>query len=334
MRPLPYVPPPFPGELLSSWLRRIAAEYGVELQLLAKHVGLSVSRADDIDSALSADDLGRIAVTLNTNPEEIRDMVHPPQIRVLRATTLLQICRQCQARHRATTRLTVAIRAWFEFWRIECQHCKLPFSPAGAANLARCNPVREHPAWFESLRPTARAGARLLAKFARRPYEGGISPTTVLRLLSMRFDAACLPMTNQDLTDRFATRRLVELFVPGLSERAADDLIPEPWTAKKPVRLVTARTILLAGMANFLRDHRRAVTLIGNATAYANHRHLGSLLTGMGAIIGGYRTRPRSYPAAPSSCLTIWSNSETDPPPNSQIKCSIGALPGNSQHFM
>jgi hypothetical protein len=215
LRALPYVPPPFPGELLSSWLRRIAAEYGLELQHLAKHLGLSVSRADDINSALSADDLSRIAVTLNAHPAEIREMVHLPQIRVLRATTLLQICRRCQGRHRATTRLPVAIRAWFEFWRIECQHCELPFSPAGAANLDRCNPVREHPTWFEGLRPAARAGARLLAKFARRPYEGGISPTSVLRLLSMRFDAARLPMTNQDLTDRFAARRLVELYPSG-----------------------------------------------------------------------------------------------------------------------
>lgn len=285
MGPLPFVPSPFPGELLSSWLRRIAIEYGVELQHLAKHVGLSVSRADDIDGALSADDLCKIAVTLNALPTEIREMVHPPQVRVLRATTLLQICRRCQERHRAATRLPVAIRAWFEFWRIECQHCELPFSPAGTANLARCNPVREHPAWFESLRPTARAGARLLAKFVRRPYEGGISPTIVLRLLSMRFDAVRLP--NQGLTDGFATRRLVELFVPGLSERAGDDLIPEPWTAQKPVRLVTARAILLAGMANFLRDRRHAVTLIKSATAYTNHRHLGPLLTGMGAIGGG-----------------------------------------------
>jgi hypothetical protein len=82
----------------------------------------------------------------------------------------------------------------------------------------------------------------------------------------------------------------VELFVSGLSERAGDDLIPEPWTAKKPVRLVTARAILLAGMANFLRDHSHAVTLIESATAHANHRHLAPLLTDMGAIIGGHST--------------------------------------------
>ena len=292
MCPLPYIPPSFPGELLSSWLRRIAAEYGLELQYLAKHIGMSVSRACAIDDALSAGDLWRIAVALRTHPAELRDMMYRPRTRALRAATPLQICRQCQRHHRTATHLPVAIRAWFEFWQIECQDCKLPFSPAGAVNLARCNPVREHPAWFEGLRPAARNGARLLAKSARYPYGGGISPTAVLRLVSMRFDAAHCLVADRDLPARFATRRLVELFVPGLSERAEDDLIPEPWTSKKPLRLVTARTILLAGMSSFLRDHRHGLSLIQSAIAYVDHRHLRPLLIGMGATIGGQRTFP------------------------------------------
>jgi hypothetical protein len=175
--PLPYIPPSFPGEMLSSSLRRIAAEYNVELQHLAGHIGLSRSQAREIDSALPPVDVCRIALALRSHPAEIRDMVHPSQVQVLRATTTpIQVCPQCQARHRAATRLPVAIRAWFEFWQIECPHCQTPFSPTGAAKLTRCNPVREDPAWFESLRPAARTGARLLAKFARRPFGTAFSP--------------------------------------------------------------------------------------------------------------------------------------------------------------
>ena len=215
-------------------------------------------------------------------------MVHPSRVRVFRATTApLQVCSQCQARYRAATRLPVAIRAWFELWQIECQHCQTPFSPPGAAKLTRCNPTREEPAWFESLRPAARAGARLLANFARRPYADGISPITVLRLLSMRFDAvrfAHLPLAGHCPTPQLAARRLAELFVPGLSERTRDDLIPEPWTADRPVRLVTARTILLAGMANFLRDRRQAVDLVQSASAYVSHRGFPPLLISMRAV--------------------------------------------------
>lgn len=40
--PLSRTPPPFPGELLSSWLRPIAAHYAVDLPHLACHIGLPV----------------------------------------------------------------------------------------------------------------------------------------------------------------------------------------------------------------------------------------------------------------------------------------------------
>jgi hypothetical protein len=106
----------------------------------------------------------------------------------------------------------------------------------------------------------------------------------------MQFDAvrfASLSPANQRVPSQFATRRLVELFIPGLSERATDDLIPEPWTASKPVRLVTARTILLAGMTSFFRDHRDAIVLIQGASACANCRALYPLLTGMHGAIRG-----------------------------------------------
>ena len=68
--PLPYTPPYFPGELLSSWLRRIAAEYGVDLPHLARHIGLSGSRASQIDHELSADDLRRAATALGSHAKQ------------------------------------------------------------------------------------------------------------------------------------------------------------------------------------------------------------------------------------------------------------------------
>jgi hypothetical protein len=216
-RPLPYILPSIPGEILSSWLRRIAAEYGVELRHLTAHFGLSVSRAWEIDRALSADDVRRIALALRTDPAEIRDMVHVVGMRILHPTSApLQVCAQCRAGHRAATRLPVTIRAWFEFWQIECERCRTPFSPTGRPNLTRCNPAREEPVWFESLRPAARVGARL-------------------------------------------------------SERWRDNLLPDPWTSDRPVRLVTARTILLAGMATFLSNRDAAVDLLSSAAPCVSH---------------------------------------------------------------
>jgi hypothetical protein len=279
-----------PGELLSSWLWRVAAEYGVDLRHLTAHLGLSVWRASEIDRVLPADDVQRIAAALRTEPAEIRDMMHAKQARTLYpASTPIQLCAPCQACHRAATRLPVKIRAWFEFWQIECAHCRSPFSPAGRPDLTRCNPAREEPVWFESLRPAARIGARLLANFARHPFRPRFSPVATLQLLSMRFDATRFSKragSPIDADEQFASHRLIELFVPGMSELWGDDLVPEPWTLNKPVRLVTARTILLAGMATFLGDRNKALGLLIRAAPCVSNAGFGPLLTSLTADAG------------------------------------------------
>jgi hypothetical protein len=95
-----------------------------------------------------------------------------------------------------------------------------------------------------------------------------------------------MPATRYCLADHLEVRRLAEFFVPGLSDRTSDDLIPQPWTEHSPVRLVTARTILLAGIANFLRDRRHAVGLVQRASACVNHRCFHLLFASMRGIAG------------------------------------------------
>jgi hypothetical protein len=275
--PLPYVPPCFLGELLSSWLRRIAAEYGVGLAHLASHIGLPVSHASLIDHGLSRHDLHLAASALRLEPGELQAMVHAPHAQGFRpSTSVLQLCLYCQADHKATTRSPVAIRAWFEFWQIECSSCGRPFSPAGGPRLDRVNPAREEPLWFESLRKAARIGARKLADFARRPFATGWSPVIILRLLSMRFDAVAF--ANGRIRGELAQRRLIELFVPGLAERWRANLIPEPWTRERPVRLVTARTILFAGMATALGGREAALAVLQSVVSHVPHRDFGPLV--------------------------------------------------------
>lgn len=279
--PLPYVPPCFPGELLSSWLRPVATEYGVDLAHLASHIGLSVSRASLIDHGLSRHDLQRAASALRLEPGELQRMMHVPNAQGLGPSpSVLQLCLHCQADHKATTRSRVAIRAWFEFWQIECGGCGRPFSPAGPPRLGRVNPAREEPLWFESLRRAARIGARKLADFARRPFTTGWSPMIILRLLSMRFDAVAF--ADGRLRGDVAQRRLVELFVPGLAELWRANLVPEPWTNERPVRLVTARTLLLAGMATALDDRPVALGVFKSAASHVPHRDFGPLVSGLG----------------------------------------------------
>lgn len=269
-----------PGGRLSSWLRRIAAEYGVDLAHLAEHIGLSVFRPSLIDRGLSTDDVLRAATTLRSAPTNLRAMMHAPPAQMLGpSASLLQLCLTCRADHRATTRVPVAIRAWFKFWSIECDHCGTPFTPPGAPKLDRVNPAREEPLWFHDIRNEARSGARRLADFARRPFRTGWSPLTILRLLSMRFDAVAFHGGRHDSGG--AVRRIAELFVPGLTDLWRANLIPEPWTNERPVRLVTARTILLAGMSTVLRDRATAFTSFRSLAPHVWHRDFDPFVTNL-----------------------------------------------------
>jgi hypothetical protein len=275
--PLPYTVAPFPGELLSSWLKRIAADYRITLAYLAKHLGLSAVNAGMIDRNLKEADIRRIAASTRSDPADIRRMrrrpLQHPVKNLVASQAPIQFCRMCRAVHASTTTEPVAIKDWFEFWRIECLHCRAPFAPAVKPDLRRCNPAREYPEWFSQILPIARIGGQMLAAFARRPLGVPLSPTAVLNLLSMRLSirvTAADYLTTPD-TARWANYRCVaELFVPGLADLSSDEhLVPEIWTDRKPVRLVTARTILFAAMAAFFADARlgfRRITERSSAT--------------------------------------------------------------------
>lgn len=268
---LPFVPRPFPDEMLSSWLWRIAVEYGISLGHLAKHLRLSTSKPAEMDHAPTRDDIERIAAALHVTATDIRKMVHrtlkTPVRTLLASRSPIQVCSQCRAHHVRQTEQPVAIKAWFEYWRIECRQCGLPFSPPGGPNLQQSDPLREEPEWFEQILPYARQGAGQLATFVRRPYGALISPIAILQLLSMRLGASAsvAPELKCGWPDEGPGDHhcVAEFLLPGLRERLSEyPLLPALWTEKSPVRLVTARTILFAAMANFQIDPRAAYTRI------------------------------------------------------------------------
>ena len=271
---LPFVPQPFPGEMLSSWLRRIAAEYGVSLERLAQHFGLSVWRPVHIDHASTRDDIDRTATALSVAPAEIRAMVHRPlktAVAHLREKYRpVQVCTRCRADHVSKTNQPVAIKAWFEYWRIECQQCCLPFSAPGGPNLNWSNPAREEPEWFSQILPLARRGAAHLASFVRRPHRSWPSPVKILRLLSMRL----YPFAQITPAPAWTPRQCIaELFLPDRSERLPEyPLLPELWTEQRPVRLVTARAILFAAMANFLAEPKEAYARLVGTLDWSRYR--------------------------------------------------------------
>lgn len=171
--PLPYTPCPFPAELLSSWLKRAAAEFGVSLTHLAHHLRPPVSIADKIDVGLKEADVRRVARAIRSSDHGIRAMLRQPlkvEVRALVASRrLIQFCPPCLARHAGMTSEPMAIKAWFEYWQIECAHCRIPFASMAPMNLRRCNLAREDPEWFNQILPAVRMSALRLADFARRP---------------------------------------------------------------------------------------------------------------------------------------------------------------------
>ena len=76
--PLPYVTELFPDELLSSWLRRTGTEYGVSLELLARHIGLLKTKPAEIDQDLSPDEIERLADAMRVERSDIRRRLHHP----------------------------------------------------------------------------------------------------------------------------------------------------------------------------------------------------------------------------------------------------------------
>jgi hypothetical protein len=118
-----------------------------------------------IDSHLKEADIRRIAASTRSDPADIRRMLRRPlrhPVKNLVASQApIQFCPMCRAVHASTTTKPVAIKAWFEFWRIECLHCRIPFtSVATPSLLRRCNPAREYPEWFSQILPMPGSAAR------------------------------------------------------------------------------------------------------------------------------------------------------------------------------
>ena len=65
--PLPYTVLPFPGELLSSWLMRLAVDYQISLTQLCQHLGVSIVTSPITYNGLEEVDIRRIAASTQSS---------------------------------------------------------------------------------------------------------------------------------------------------------------------------------------------------------------------------------------------------------------------------
>jgi hypothetical protein len=90
---------------------------------------------------------------------------------------------------------------------------------------------------------------------------------------------------------------MAEHFVSGLHDLCRQDsLLPTTWSETKPIRLVTARTILLAAMARFSDDPQGALSLIrgaGGSARYPVERWFSGLPSHSQELLSGSRGTDR-----------------------------------------
>jgi len=242
IRPLPVILPPLADELLSSWINRHAAFFGVSGGRLLRHCTIEVPSVRDLDLNLSRRHTALLADILRCSPHLVRNMTQSRGGRVRsRLVTIRQppqICRTCEHRHAADSLTRGArLRSWMEGWRLTCPVCG-----AQLEDFRLYTRLFRHPsdALLVRIGSSARDGEHIIDRASKR--RGGTSAHAALmrRLL--------LPQAPRTGTRGTPPPRLLDLVVPD-SEGFFQRLPPENWPCTTRRLPLSVRAPVLAGVA-------------------------------------------------------------------------------------
>ena len=157
-RPLPVVLRPVADELLSSWLVRHAAYYGVTASFFAQWLMLGTRNLSALDHRLGLGQVARLSEKFRCDPITLIGMtfVDAPG----RSAELIcrgrapQICRTCADRHAREGASGAVPKHWRKAWRVTCPACGAPLSD-----------TNERPDARETLRDTSPFG-----RLGRKPW--------------------------------------------------------------------------------------------------------------------------------------------------------------------
>jgi hypothetical protein len=233
-RQLPVRLPHHPDEVLSSWISRHAAFYGVPPLIMLQHCLPEASALRAADLKLSSDHEIRLANMFATEPAVVRRMTFTnvaQSSRRLIAARPVQVCTSCSPGHADPAPI---LRNQLLGWRITCPLCGNELRDAGGLEL---------PCPFRQYRVAALRGEKLLDDEAKRGVGTWTSPTDIARLLLMRRIPRPIPREH-DLR-RF---RVLGAIIPDLDRvvAAEQENLPTPATPILPLRM---RPALLAGIA-------------------------------------------------------------------------------------
>jgi hypothetical protein len=184
-KPLPVVLKPVLDELLSSWLGRHAAYYGVTGPFLANWLMLGTSKLSALDYRLSLPQVARLSEKLRCDPISLLRMTFADTLGrysdIICRGRVPQICRPCADRFAQENAADAVLKHWREAWRITCPVCRSPL----------CD-TDEHYDNRESLRDTspfgflwseALAGEEIIERFLGGDDAFEYSPIALMRLL-------------------------------------------------------------------------------------------------------------------------------------------------------
>lgn len=256
-RQLPVCFPPYPDELLSSWIGRHAAFYEVPPLVMLRHCLPDASSLRAADLQLNSDQQIRLANMYATEPTVVRRMTFTnvaQSSRRLIAARPTQICTSCSPGH---TEPPLILRSQLPGWCITCPLCGNQFRDAGG---------REPPSPFRQYRSAALHGQVLLDDEAERDVKTWASPAGIVRLLLMR--RRMLPFPPEKELWRF---RVLGKIIPELDELLAEVSTSFP-TPQNPVLPLHLRPALLAGVAMVLAGGAEMLFMLRQST-FGFHRH-------------------------------------------------------------
>lgn len=233
-RRLPVVLPHHSDEVLSSWISRHAAFYGVPPLIMLQHCLPGVRSLRAADLHLSNDQEIRLANTFATERDVVLRMTFTNVAQSSRrfiASQPMQVCASCGPTQMESMPI---LRSQLLGWRITCPHCGSQFRQAVG---------QKHPSPFGQYRVAALRGEKLLDDEAERGVAAWTSPAEIARLLLMRRVPRPFPREH-DLW-RF---RVLGAIVPDFDDVVAQQLANLP-TPAKPILPLHLRPALLAGVA-------------------------------------------------------------------------------------
>jgi hypothetical protein len=210
---LPVVLPPAKGEMLGSWLMRIAQFYGLSINSLLSRVGARDPRTGPVPHwfALrpSVIDVAQLASALRVQPSQLSTMA-PPRCRP-HWPTELGMCRACLEEAAASQQPVTWSRQWMHPLAVVCRGHRCWLTPVATCDLGRIRSTEEllsirtlvepaHGVDRDNLSDALWAQRTAFSKTGAKTPWGQAGPPTLLRVLHVA-DNALASASDQEMPE-------------------------------------------------------------------------------------------------------------------------------------